>query len=100
MFILCVLQTETAETKEVKLIEQTDVALNAPNENPSSSEKTDATKKSVTEEDEYKQKLAEKRRLAREKAEREAEEERQRLERERLALIYVSFLFDRLSFLC
>ena len=35
--------------------------------------------------EEYKAKLAEKRREAREKAEREAEEERQRLEAERLA---------------
>lgn len=89
MFILCVLQTESVETKDVKLIEQTNVALTAPNENLSSSEKADVMKKSVTEEDEYKQKLAEKRRLAREKAERDAEEERQRLERERLSLIYI-----------
>lgn len=49
---------------------------------PSSAETSDRMSKNSVEE-EYKVKLTEKRRLAREKAEREAEEERQRVEDER-----------------
>lgn len=82
------ISSQNTEAKEAKLIEQTNVIV-APNENPASPEKADIMKKSVTEEDEYKLKLAEKRRLAREKAEREAEEERQRIERERFILFFL-----------
>lgn len=49
---------------------------------PGCAEPSDKTSKHSVEE-EYKVKLAEKRRLAREKAERDSEEERQRVEEER-----------------
>lgn len=79
--------TEANEVKEPEVTEQvtlTDLAETSP------PEKTDVMKKSVTEEDEYKVKLQENRRIAREKAERDAEAERLRVEKQRFVEISCS----------
>lgn len=82
--------TEANEVKDPEVIEQATTVTDLTETTPP--EKTDVMKKSVTGEDEYKIKLAENRRLAREKAERDAEAERVRVEKQRFVEISCSHL--------
>jgi len=79
--------TEANEIKEPVVIEQMTITDLAEITSP---EKTNVMKKSMTGEDEYKLKLAENRRLAREKAERDAEAERLQVEKQRSVEIICS----------
>lgn len=79
--------TEANEIKEPEVIEQMTITDLAEITSP---EKTNVMKKSMTGEDEYKLKLAENRRLAREKAERDAEAERLQVEKQRSVEIICS----------
>lgn len=79
--------TEANEIKEPVVIEQMTITDLAEIKSP---EKTNVMKKSMTGEDEYKLKLAENRRLAREKAERDAEAERLQVEKQRSVEIICS----------